>query len=66
MKAIVQNRYGSPDVLELKEIAAPVLRDDDVLLRVVAASVNASRVRSTATGSRSARSRAATARPTST
>ncbi|MCU0664337.1 MAG: NAD(P)-dependent alcohol dehydrogenase [Myxococcota bacterium] len=41
MKAIVQNSYGSPDVLELKEIAPPVLRDDDVLLRVVAASLNA-------------------------
>lgn len=41
MKAIVHNRYGSPDVLEYKEIAPPVVRDDDVLLRVAAASVNA-------------------------
>ena len=41
MKAIVHNRYGSSDVLEYKEIAPPVLRDDDVLLRVRAASVNA-------------------------
>lgn len=41
MKAIVHNRYGSPDVLEYKEIDPPALRDDDVLLRVVAASVNA-------------------------
>ena len=41
MKAIVHNRYGSPDVLEYKEIDPPVLRDDDVLLRVRAASVNA-------------------------
>jgi NADPH:quinone reductase-like Zn-dependent oxidoreductase len=41
MKAIVQNRYGSPDVLELKQIDPPVVHDDDVLLHVVAASVNA-------------------------
>jgi len=41
MKAIVHNRYGSSDVLEYKEIDPPALRDDDVLLRVVAASVNA-------------------------
>ena len=41
MKAIVHNRYGSSEVLEYKEIDPPVLQDDDVLLRVVAASVNA-------------------------
>ncbi len=41
MKAIVQNGYGSPDVLELREIAAPAVGDDDVLVRVVAASVHA-------------------------
>lgn len=41
MKAIVHNRYGSPDVLEFKEIDRPVVHDDEVLLRVVAASVNA-------------------------
>jgi NADPH:quinone reductase-like Zn-dependent oxidoreductase len=41
MKAIVHNRYGSSEVLEYKEIDPPVLRDDDVLLRVYAASVNA-------------------------
>ncbi len=41
MKAIVHNRYGSPDVLEYKEIDPPLVRDDDVLLRVQATSVNA-------------------------
>jgi NADPH:quinone reductase-like Zn-dependent oxidoreductase len=41
MKAIVHNRYGSPDVLEYKEIDPPALREDDLLLRVHAASVNA-------------------------
>ncbi len=41
MKAIVQNGYGSPDdVLELKEIDKPVLKDDDVLVRVHAASIH--------------------------
>lgn len=40
MKAIVQDEYGPPDVLELREIAAPVVADDDVLVRVHAASAN--------------------------
>ena len=41
MKAIVQNEYGSPDVLELKEIDKPLVKDDGVLVRVHAASVHA-------------------------
>jgi NADPH:quinone reductase-like Zn-dependent oxidoreductase len=41
MKAIVQNDYGSPDVLELKEIDRPVVKDDGVLVRVHAAAVHA-------------------------
>lgn len=41
MKAIVHNRYGSSDVLEYKEIDPPALRDDDVLIHVAAASINA-------------------------
>jgi NADPH:quinone reductase-like Zn-dependent oxidoreductase len=40
MKAIVQNEYGPPDVLELREIATPVVAGDEVLVRVHAASVN--------------------------
>jgi NADPH:quinone reductase-like Zn-dependent oxidoreductase len=40
MKAIVQNSYGSPDQLELKEIPMPVINDDQVLVRVHAASLN--------------------------
>lgn len=40
MKAIVQSRYGSPNVLELREIDKPVVRDDEVLVRVHAASVH--------------------------
>ena len=41
MKAIVQDRYGSPDVLELREIDRPNVEDDEVLVRVRAASVHA-------------------------
>jgi NADPH:quinone reductase-like Zn-dependent oxidoreductase len=41
VKAIVQERYGSPDVLELREIDRPNPKDDEVLVRVRAASVHA-------------------------
>ncbi len=40
MKAIVQDTYGSPDVLELRDIDKPVVGDDDVLVRVHAAGVD--------------------------
>jgi NADPH:quinone reductase-like Zn-dependent oxidoreductase len=41
MKAIVQDKYGAPgDVLKLKEIDKPVVKDDDVLVRVHAASLH--------------------------
>jgi NADPH:quinone reductase-like Zn-dependent oxidoreductase len=40
MKAIVQDRYGSEDALRLREIDRPVIRDDDALVRVHAASIH--------------------------
>ena len=41
MKAIVYHRYGSPDELRLEEVPAPrVERDDDVLVKVHATSIN--------------------------
>jgi NADPH:quinone reductase-like Zn-dependent oxidoreductase len=41
MKAVVRDRFGSPEVLELLELEAPELADDEVLVRVHASSVNA-------------------------
>ena len=40
MRAIVQDRFGPPDVLELREVDAPRVGDGEVLVRVRAASVN--------------------------
>ena len=39
MKAILQDRYGSPDVLEIRDIKRPKIEDDEVLVRVQAAGV---------------------------
>lgn len=41
MKAITNAKYGSPDVLELKEVVKPVPKEDEVLIKVHAASANA-------------------------
>jgi NADPH:quinone reductase-like Zn-dependent oxidoreductase len=40
MRAIVHTRYGSPDLLELREVDRPVPKDREVLIRVHATSVN--------------------------
>jgi len=44
MKAIVYTTYGSPDVLQLTEVAKPTPKEDEVLVKVMAASVNAADV----------------------
>jgi NADPH:quinone reductase-like Zn-dependent oxidoreductase len=40
MKAMVQDRYGSGDVVEPRDIDKPAIGDDQVLIRVRAAGVN--------------------------
>jgi len=40
MKAIVHTKYGSPDVLRLMKVRTPVPKDDEVLIRVHATTVN--------------------------
>lgn len=40
MKAILSVRYGSPEVLELREVEKPAVEDDNVLVRVRASSAN--------------------------
>lgn len=40
MKAIVYHKYGSPDVLQIEEVEKPTPRDDEVLVKVHAASIN--------------------------
>lgn len=39
MKAIVYTEYGTPDVLQVKEVEKPCLKDDEILIRVHAAEV---------------------------
>jgi NADPH:quinone reductase-like Zn-dependent oxidoreductase len=41
MRALIQDRYGSPDVLRIDDVPTPVPGDNDLLVRVKAASVNA-------------------------
>jgi len=40
MKAIVCTKYGSPDVLQLQEVAKPTPKEDEVLIKIHAASIN--------------------------
>ncbi len=42
MQAAVHERYGSPDVVEVRDVGLPAVGDSDVLIRVRAASVNMS------------------------
>lgn len=41
MKAVVAEKYGSPDVLSFEEVTKPIPKDNEVLVKIQAASVNA-------------------------
>jgi len=40
MKGVVYKKYGSPDVREFKEVEKPAPKDNEVLIKVHAASIN--------------------------
>lgn len=45
MKAAVYNQYGSPEVLQVKQVAGPAPKDNEILLRIKATAVNSGDVR---------------------
>ena len=40
MRAVVYERYGGPEVLHVTEVARPIPKDDEILVRVHASTVN--------------------------
>ncbi len=42
MQAIVRTEYGPPDVLQIKVLPRPIPKDDEVLIKIMAVSLNRS------------------------
>src|SRR5688572_32412883 len=40
MRAVVNNKYGGPEVLQIEEVEKPVPKDNEVLVKVHAVSIN--------------------------
>ncbi len=45
MKAMVYTKYGSPEVLQFKNVAKPIPKDNEVLIKVKATAVNSGDLR---------------------